>query len=72
MNYQPLLLDPVWWRVKFQATKCARYVHNPAVVIANLKPPAPESGPELGQKLEMPALQERFFLGVSRMICAVF
>lgn len=59
MNYQPLLLDKVWWRVKFQATKCARYVHNPAVVIADLSDHGPEA-PQ-SQNFEFSALQELIF-----------
>lgn len=34
-KYQPLLLDPKWWRVQFQPS-LAKYVHNPHIVTANL------------------------------------
>lgn len=34
-KYEPLLLDPKWWRIHFQPS-CAKYVHSPSVVTANL------------------------------------
>lgn len=73
--YQPLLLDPSWWRVKFMRT-CAKYVHNPAKIVAciqqlmeeeerrleneRLKKDPPPSYKGLGD-LDVPALQELLY-----------
>jgi hypothetical protein len=57
--YQPLLLDPSWWRVKFMRT-CAKYVHNPSKVVACIQHLMEESSDKLGD-LDIPALQELLY-----------
>lgn len=56
--YRPLLLDPQWWRVRFTRTS-ARYVNNPAVVIANI---SERSNAGLDKRdVDVPALQELIY-----------
>lgn len=58
-TYQPLLLDPSWWRVKFMRT-CAKYVHNPSKVVACIQHLMEEENDKLGD-LDIPALQELLY-----------
>merc|ERR1712080_399685 len=35
-NYDPLILDPAWWRVQF-IRSCSRYIFNPRQITASLQ-----------------------------------
>mmetsp|Transcript_50528 Transcript_50528/g.145666 ORF Transcript_50528/g.145666 Transcript_50528/m.145666 type:complete len:352 (+) Transcript_50528:53-1108(+) len=60
--YKPLLLDPQWWRVKFQRAS-ARYVGKPSAVIAAITPRDPETGnlTSRSQDIDLPAMQELIY-----------
>jgi len=55
--YQPLLLDPWWWRVRFNRTGAtsARYVANAGVVISNI---CDVWNNQSKRNIDIPALQE--------------
>lgn len=57
MPYESLLLDPQWWRVRFQRP-CAKFCHNPARVLANISEKSQEGGPA---DLDLVALQELIY-----------
>lgn len=67
MPYRPLLLDPQWWRVRFQRTS-ARFVGNPSSVIATISEAASVSHVDSAkadaaqvQDIAIPTLQELIF-----------
>lgn len=60
LPYRPLLLDPAWWRIKFDRTS-ARYLGSPAPIIALVSDRSREGVSARDQPLDIEALQELIF-----------
>lgn len=58
--YRPLLLDPQWWRVRFQRTS-ARFIGNPSLVVAAISERSGGSQSSRRQDIDIPALQELIY-----------
>lgn len=57
--YRPLLLDPMWWRIRFDRTS-ARYIGNPRSILSAISDSSGILLPE-ERDIELPALQELIF-----------
>ncbi|CAE8621533.1 unnamed protein product [Polarella glacialis] len=57
--YRPLLLDPFWWRIRFDRST-ARYVGNPKSVVSAISEVQGAMLPE-DRDIDLPALQELIF-----------
>merc|ERR1719210_96657 len=60
MPYQPLLLDPQRWKVRFQRTR-ARFIGNPSSVVLAITDRSPELNVGHLQDIAIPTLQELIF-----------
>lgn len=60
LPYRPLLLDPQWWRIRFNRTT-ARYITNPSVVVSILSHSNWDDLDDIKNDLDIPALQELIY-----------